>query len=96
MLFFFFFTNYFAHAASVVTKPDQSLKATCETVIYAIILPANGMALATHTIQCRAITEKDSLQRAARAGALCVRAPTLEKGMRRKAQKPLPRKCHKR
>ncbi|KAF7555999.1 hypothetical protein G7Z17_g1731 [Cylindrodendrum hubeiense] len=69
----FFFTNYFAHAATVVSKPGQSLARTCLFIVLALILPGSGIIRALSAILHHASTEfKNPAKRAARAGALCM------------------------
>lgn len=69
----FFFTNYFAHAATVILEPGQSLESTGLCILLALTLPGTGVARAIRAIWNHAATErKNPLKRAARAGALCM------------------------
>ncbi|KAK1244093.1 hypothetical protein MKX08_002231 [Trichoderma sp. CBMAI-0020] len=69
----FFFTNYFAHAASIIIEPGQSLASTGLYILLALTLPGTGVARATRAIWRHAATErKNPLKRAAQAGALCM------------------------
>ncbi len=69
----FFFGNYFAHAATVITKPGQSLTHAGRTILWALVLPGSGINQAVNAILRRAVWEtKNPLKRAARAGALCM------------------------
>ena len=72
-VFLFFSTNYFAHAASVVTLPGQSTRSTRNQTLLALGFPGAGVARAVSAIIQHAATERnDPFKRAARAGAICV------------------------
>lgn len=66
----FYFTNYFAHAATVVSAPGQGFLETLVTVISALLLPTAGISQAMYGMYWHPITMKNKLQRAARARAL--------------------------
>jgi hypothetical protein len=68
----FFFSNYLAHAATIITKPGQRWIETLEVTCFALLLPISGLARALETIMTHAVTEKDQIKRAARAEALCM------------------------
>ncbi|KAK3370359.1 hypothetical protein B0H63DRAFT_315143 [Podospora didyma] len=68
----FFGTNYFSHAATVVSLPGQSIQETIMVLISALFLPSSGVARAIDVILSHPITFKDPLQRAMRANALCM------------------------
>lgn len=75
----FYLANYFAHAATIITRPGQGLPTTVIAII-AALLPVSGIARAIEAIRRHSITETDLLKHAARAGALCmvVKAPIEE------------------
>lgn len=69
----FYFANYFAHAATVVTTPGQGTPETFEAFTNALLIPTSGIVRALVTIWRHAGTVKnDQLRRAAKAGALCI------------------------
>lgn len=68
----FFFGNYFAHAATVVPVPGQSLRSCVVYIFLALALPGSAVMRAFTAIVQRAATAPDPLTRAARAGALCM------------------------
>jgi hypothetical protein len=88
----FFFANYFAHAASVVLEPGQSLRRTGVFILFALTLPGSGVVRALFAILRHAATEtKNPLKRAARAGALCMvlKKPTTGRfALRLRLQRP--------
>jgi hypothetical protein len=76
----FYFANYIAHAATVISSPGPGSWSTVYVVIIALLIPVSGVIRAVSNIRRHACTEAHPLRRAARARALCmvVRAP-LEK-----------------
>jgi hypothetical protein len=69
----FFFTNYFAHAITVVSVPGQSTSETLLAITGALLLPTSGVVRATAAILRHSGTVRnDPLRRAARAGALAM------------------------
>ncbi|GAB1311759.1 hypothetical protein MFIFM68171_01969 [Madurella fahalii] len=68
----FFFSNYFAHAATVVPVPGQSLRSSIVYIFLALALPGSAVMRAFTAIVQRAVTARDPLTCAARAGALCM------------------------
>lgn len=68
----FFFSNYFAHAVTVVNVPGQHWHETVEVVLVALLWPVSGMSRALPTFYNHAALEQDVIKRAARAGALCM------------------------
>jgi len=69
----FYFANYLAHAATIVTLPGQGALETSAAVIAALFIPTSGVMRATKVIIRRAgLVKNDPLRRAARAGALCM------------------------
>jgi len=68
----FFFSNYFAHAATVISTPARHWLGTVEIMVLALVLPVSGITRACSAIRNHAVTEKDPLKKAAKAGALCM------------------------
>jgi hypothetical protein len=68
----FFFSNYFAHAATVISVPGQPWIETVEVALFALLLPMSGAARAVSAIRNHAATYRDPMTQAARAGALCM------------------------
>ncbi|RYP63526.1 hypothetical protein DL771_009222 [Monosporascus sp. 5C6A] len=80
-LIIFFSANYFAHSATVIVNPGQSLIETGILIFFALILPGAGIVGAVSAIVRHAATEtKNPLNRAARAGALCMVLKVPESG----------------
>lgn len=73
----FFFSNYVAHAATVITFPGQGRIETVFVILSALFLPGSGIMRALRAIRARSGFEPDLLRRAARAGALCMVVPKL-------------------
>jgi hypothetical protein len=76
----FFFTNYVAHASTVVPEPGQSPLRAGVYILLALTLPGSAVFRAVTAIARHVATEtKNPLRRAARAGALCMvlRRPTI-------------------
>lgn len=67
----FYFGNYAAHAATVVSHPGQSLMSTLLTIVTALFFPGSGVRNGIAAIRSFAIFGDTNLQVAARAGALC-------------------------
>ncbi|KAF7923236.1 uncharacterized protein EAE98_007941 [Botrytis deweyae] len=73
----FFATNYLAHAATVKSSPgDDSLLQGCNALL-ALFFPISGLLRALNAIVRLPILARNELEKACRAGALCmvVRAP---------------------
>ncbi|KAI9650954.1 hypothetical protein NHQ30_000989 [Ciborinia camelliae] len=73
----FFATNYLAHAATVKSSPgDDSLLQACNAIL-ALFFPMSGLLRALNAIVRLPILARNELEKACRAGALCmvVRAP---------------------
>ncbi|KAK3302748.1 uncharacterized protein B0T15DRAFT_314050 [Chaetomium strumarium] len=68
----FFFSNYFAHAATVITNPGQGRKETIFVILAALLFPGLGIVRAMEAIRRHSSFEFDPLRRALRAGALCM------------------------
>ncbi|KAI8632846.1 hypothetical protein F5Y19DRAFT_419176 [Xylariaceae sp. FL1651] len=68
----FYFMNYVAHAATVITTPGQGNSETIFVVLAALLLPGSGITRAIDAIRRHSILESDPLRRAVRAGALCM------------------------
>ena len=68
----FFAANYFAHAATVKVYPGEATLEVVITVINAVLFPTSGIVRGLHSMMRHAVFVRDSLQRAARAGALCM------------------------
>ncbi|AEO66313.1 uncharacterized protein THITE_110760 [Thermothielavioides terrestris NRRL 8126] len=68
----FYFSNYVAHAATVIMSPGQGWRETIIVVLSALLLPGSGIQRAITAIRRRSRFQSDPLTRAARAGALCV------------------------
>jgi hypothetical protein len=75
----FFFSNYFAHAATVINRPGQHWTETLEVVLLALLWPISGVSRAMVAIFSHAATERDAIKRAARSSALCMVIRTAEK-----------------
>lgn len=74
----FYFGNYFAHAATVISTPGEGSWERAFIVMSALLLPGSGIARAVEAIVLHARTAKHPLKRAARAGALCMIAEAPE------------------
>jgi hypothetical protein len=72
----FFFGNYFAHAATVISASGEPLHETLEVALMGLLFPISGVTRALPAIFHHAATERDPVARAARAGALCMVART--------------------
>ncbi|QSZ32910.1 hypothetical protein DSL72_002491 [Monilinia vaccinii-corymbosi] len=73
----FFATNYLAHAATVESSPgDDALLHACNAIL-ALLFPMSGLLRALNAIVRMPSLAKNELEKACRAGALCmvVRAP---------------------
>ncbi|KAH0538893.1 hypothetical protein FGG08_004549 [Glutinoglossum americanum] len=68
----FYFGNYFAHALTVKSVPGESIGEKALSVLLSITLPYAGVAKGLDAIFRNSRSVKDKLQKAARAGALCV------------------------
>lgn len=70
--FFFLAINYLAHACTVISLPGQTLQETVIVAIAALLFPMSGMSRAMAAIMGHAAFCSDPIQKAARAGALCM------------------------
>jgi hypothetical protein len=69
----FFFANYVAHAATVVSLPGQGFWETFLTAIAALLVPSSGIVRAIDVFfQHPIFREQDPLRQAACAAALCM------------------------
>ncbi|KUJ21861.1 uncharacterized protein LY89DRAFT_778229 [Mollisia scopiformis] len=69
----FYFANYFAHAATVVSYPGQGTLETALAVVKALLLPGTGVFPAAETtLRHPALIRGDALAQANRARALCM------------------------
>ncbi|KAF8879459.1 hypothetical protein BD779DRAFT_1383898, partial [Infundibulicybe gibba] len=69
----FYFGNYFAHAATIKAFPGESVADFSLNAFIAILFPTAGVARGIDAIVRHSVWGKSSgLQKAARAGALCV------------------------
>ena len=67
----FFIGNYVAHAATVISRPGQSILASVLNVATALLFPGGGIRSGVEAIWSLAKFAPTDLQAAARAGALC-------------------------
>ena len=79
----FFFTNYVAHAATLVAFPGQSVSESIAYSLAALPLPASGILRVVRLFFLRPGMARDPLRRAARAGTLCT-------VLKREAESPEP------
>ncbi|KAL2855641.1 hypothetical protein BJX68DRAFT_263997 [Aspergillus pseudodeflectus] len=69
----FFFTNYVAHAATVISLPGQSFWETFLIAIAALLVPLSGIIRAIDVFfQHPSFRKRDPLRLAASAAALCM------------------------
>ena len=68
----FYIGNYVAHAATILSKPGQSLLSTICTVLLALLFPSSGVINGIEAMLTLAIFAPTELRTAARAGALCM------------------------
>ena len=69
----FFFANYLAHCATVKTFPGESPFELSIAILLALFFPSSGVIRAFDAILRRSrFTNANKLQRAAKAGALCM------------------------
>lgn len=68
----FFVGNYFSHAATVVKFPGEPLHITIINMIMVILFPCMGAGRGLFAITRRAVLQKDPLQQALHAQALCM------------------------
>jgi hypothetical protein len=66
----FYASNYFAHAATVITDPGQGTKETISVTLAALLLPVSGLMRALVAMRRHSRFEPDLPKRAVRAGAL--------------------------
>jgi hypothetical protein len=67
----FFMGNYVAHAATVTSRPSQSVLSNLFNIMIALLFPGGGIRNGVETIRTFAKFGPTDLQVAARAGALC-------------------------
>jgi hypothetical protein len=68
----FYLGNYVAHAATVVTLPGEKQRGVLVTIILSLLFPLSGIMRGLDAIVYHAKHGKNDLQKAARAGALCM------------------------
>jgi hypothetical protein len=68
----FYIANYIAHAATVITLPGEATSSAVWVAIASLLFPISGVIRGFQAILSFAIFGKTDLQRAARAGALCM------------------------
>ena len=68
----FLLGNYFAHAVTVVSKPGEPSRDLFFRTFVALLFPHTGMHDGLKAITRHPIFQSNPLQRAARAGALCM------------------------
>ena len=68
----FFFTNYIAHAATIVTLPGQGVMETTCVALAALLVPSSRIMRAMEIFIRRPVFKRDSLAKAAAARALCM------------------------
>ena len=69
----FYAVNYLAHAVTVKSYPGEKLQYTAYYIVVALLYPYSGLLRGMEAISRRAAwCRGNELQRAARAGALCV------------------------
>jgi hypothetical protein len=66
----FYFGNYFSHAATIMSLPGQNNISTFCSIIWALTTPTAGLARGLRVIFRGASLQRDPLKRAQRAGAL--------------------------
>ena len=84
----FYVGNYFAHAATVISAPGQSMRDTLMIMISALFYPTSGVNRGLIALYQHAATVRDPLRRAARAGALCMVVRSTKRRGARKKQAP--------
>ncbi|MCJ1401530.1 hypothetical protein MMC11_004745 [Xylographa trunciseda] len=68
----FFLANYVAHAATVQFVPGESTLSTALAVVWALFFPTSGTMRGLKAIWQRAVFSGSALDKASRAGALCM------------------------
>ncbi|KAL3459178.1 hypothetical protein BJX64DRAFT_291431 [Aspergillus heterothallicus] len=69
----FFFANYVAHVATLVSVPGQGTRETINVAINALLIPSSGIGRAVDIFFRHPIFRRgDQLKKAAAAGALCM------------------------
>ena len=95
----FFFANYITHVATVRSIPGESLISNTMVLLGALIFPASGIDRGLTVIFQCALRRKTPLEKACKAGALCVVVRNSEwrpqdgdivKGLKPAAEKPAP------
>jgi hypothetical protein len=78
-LLFFFLANYFAHCATVKSYPAETNAELAIAVVLALFFPSSGVIRALDSILRHSrLVRANEVQRAARAGALCMVVRTAE------------------
>ena len=72
----FIATNYLAHAFTVSTAPGYGGAYSLIFSLGSLAFPYNGLVTACRSLELMPALERDPLQRAAKAGALCMVART--------------------
>ena len=72
----FLATNYLAHAFTVNTAPGYGGFYSLLFSVYSLAFPYIGLVTACRSLELVPVLKRDPLQRAARAGALCMVART--------------------
>lgn len=68
----FFVTNYFAHAATVVSTPGQSTFETVTSISCALFAPGSGALRTLRYFELLPVFKRNRLKRAVAAGAVCM------------------------
>jgi hypothetical protein len=68
----FYLGNYIAHVATILSLPGESRSSKIRVSVAALLFPVSGLLRGLITILTYASFGKTDLQRAARAGALCM------------------------
>lgn len=99
-VFVFILVNYVTHAMTVNSLPGESVTASAFYNLVALLLPFTGAWRGIRAIKSAARFGKDQMQHAARAGALCVVARSMDWRPEREekiygcaVQGPIPTEC---
>jgi hypothetical protein len=70
----FYIANYLAHCVTVNTYPGETIPEWIIAIIWALFVPSSGVTRALDSIfrHSRLLRKEDDLQRAVRAGAICM------------------------
>ncbi|RDL40891.1 uncharacterized protein BP5553_00870 [Venustampulla echinocandica] len=71
-IFIFYAANYFAHAATVISRPGETTINSAVTIVSALLFPISGVVRGVSAIVSLAKFAKTDLETAARSGALCM------------------------